>query len=536
MSQTYLKDGAVDTFLLGTEILGTRHKNGPEKQKFWCSQCKLKRWVIDSQEGCSANLTRHSICSFCDVRNHTDREIRKQNVALQAEIKKISDRVVKELGEFSSKLSELDGGNIQPQVQESPGRLRQEFDALRSQLVTEVDRIKSRVEERTLVTPVVPVSDSVSNNADSPRGAEGYIDDMFRQVVTGPKGMSVTLVSAIREQRPPNNSQELPTSNVVPTKEQSSSRRKTRRRGRKVKPTTRQEVDEPFNLLIGDSQVGRATANNFIGLGPNYACGAYHGAGVRRIIDEVKKLNSTSKNTLVLSVGGNDFFRRDQAPCDVNALMRDYNNLLKVARSKTGRCVVVGIIPRKFFGARAYNVCRDVNRRLGDLCRKMGLKFVDMWDNFFMMDRLFVRDGIHFSDQGSSMFIRLLSQNLYRPPRVRRPRKTTTREVPRPQTRESEEITLDINNNGTIDVEKTPSPNHSVTNDAETSNSSAMIVDLVVTPIADRQDKRQRSVTPDLDTSPVVQPNVRKKTRRASDGDMPPSDSPPPVRGPSGND
>ena len=45
----YLVDGAIDTHLLGTDpISSQKGKNGPERQKFLCAQCRKKRWVIDS--------------------------------------------------------------------------------------------------------------------------------------------------------------------------------------------------------------------------------------------------------------------------------------------------------------------------------------------------------------------------------------------------------------------------------------------------------------------------------------------------------
>ena len=55
----YLVDGAIDTHLLGTDPIGSQKgKNGPERQKFLCAQCRKKRWVIDSEAGCAAEMTR----------------------------------------------------------------------------------------------------------------------------------------------------------------------------------------------------------------------------------------------------------------------------------------------------------------------------------------------------------------------------------------------------------------------------------------------------------------------------------------------
>ena len=55
----YVFDGAIDTHLLGTDPIGAQKgKNGPEKQKFLCAHCRKKRWVIESEAGCAAEMTR----------------------------------------------------------------------------------------------------------------------------------------------------------------------------------------------------------------------------------------------------------------------------------------------------------------------------------------------------------------------------------------------------------------------------------------------------------------------------------------------
>ena len=62
---SYVVDGVIDTHLLGTDPIGTQKgKNGPEKQKFLCAHCRRKKWVIDSEAGCAADMTRFTRCMF----------------------------------------------------------------------------------------------------------------------------------------------------------------------------------------------------------------------------------------------------------------------------------------------------------------------------------------------------------------------------------------------------------------------------------------------------------------------------------------
>ena len=391
----YAKESAIDTMMLGSEPIGPQTgKNGPKAQKFVCSQCRMRRWIVDSEAAMAANLTRFSTCLFCDLRGHTDRQIQRQQVNHSEEIKKVQENIEKALGEFSLKLQKLEGGPRQPPTPSprSPVGLRNEFDALKQQLFSELEALKAQFkasvpEVRAAASPSGGVSNA--STIDSPESARGYINDMYRRVVLGPLGgLSVQVGS----NAPACPTKVQTTKPVVSTGE--GTKNKKKRRGRKKKnpkPGSEAHRDSPpaTCLVVGDSLVGRATASHFAKLGPNQRQRALTGAGVKRVTKEVKMLDSAPRNTLVLSVGGNDFFRRDRVPCDSGALMQDYNELLRVAKTKTGRCVVVGLLPRRSYTNRCYRSAMAVNRRLGDLCKVKGLRFVSLWDQFFGKDRLY---------------------------------------------------------------------------------------------------------------------------------------------------
>ena len=515
----YDKESSIDTRMLGREPIGTQTgKNGPKGQKFVCSKCRQKRWILDSEAASAANLTRFSTCLFCDLRGHTDRQINKQNDLLSAQLIKLQERFEKALGEFSLKIQKLEGGARQPS---SPVGLRTEFDAMKSQLFSELHALKARVEVKapeTRVSPSTPGVVSVTSDGDSPSSAGGYIDDMYRRVVLGPRGLSVGLHA-----KAPTRPATVPAGPVAVTDE--GARRKRKRGNRKNRKSTKKVQDvhqggeQTRCLMVGDSLVGQVTGNHFAKRGPNHSHRAFPGAGVKRVTKEVKKLDPAPRNTLILSVGGNDFFRRDGVPGDTRTLIKDYDDLLKAARSKTGRCVVVGLIPRRSFTRKCYRTAIEVNKKLGDLCKVKGLRFVNPWDSFFGKDRLYARDGIHFSEQGSKMFVKMVSQKLYGPPRVRKPSRLAPREVPRPQTREPERVDTNNNNNSSLMIiEETPKMNQ-----AENSNSN----------------KRRRSPTSDVGNSFALRTPGRKRTRRWSEGEIP--DVPSPLSGaepphqPSGN-
>ena len=86
----YLVDGAIDTYLLGTDPIGSQKgKNGPERQKFLCTQCRKKRWVIDSEAGCAAEMTRFTRCMFCVVEKRDERARMQLQAALLKEMEAV---------------------------------------------------------------------------------------------------------------------------------------------------------------------------------------------------------------------------------------------------------------------------------------------------------------------------------------------------------------------------------------------------------------------------------------------------------------
>ena len=553
----YDKGAAIDTNLLGVEPIGVQAgAKGPKGQKFVCSKCRMKRWIIDSEANCAANLTRFSTCMFCDLRDLSDRQIKKQNALHAAEINKVQEKFERALGDFARKLAVLEsgGGNKQPPPQtnigqKTPVELQNEFDALKTHMFKELNELRSKVENKT---PEISsaANDSVigitASDVGSPEDAGKYIERAYRQVVVGPQRLAGRLTRMVTSGAPLGTPQDRTTlGTVMGMGPKTKTNKKKNKRRNKKKSKNNQNKDQNknnahqgegqdrINMLIGDSLVGRSTGKCFMGLGPNHTCSSFPGAGVKKVTNEVKKLTHAPGNTLILSVGGNDFFRRDRVPCHVPELMKDFNDLLKVARSRTGRCVVVGLIPRASFSKKTYRNAREVNNKLGDLCRSKGLRFVDMWDSFVSRDGLFLRDGIHLSEWGSKLFTVLVTRNLYGPPRKRRPaRPVPTAEARRPQT--SVPVRKKDDNNNL--------PDQNIQLDLN--NISMMsVVDVTSTPIAVRptvveQQKRVRSPTPDVELSlDKARTPGRKRTRaHSAPPESPPSgSSSPPPPSPAGN-
>ena len=86
---------------------------------------------------------------------------------------------------------------------------------------------------------------------------------------------------------------------------------------------------------------------NFLRVGSN-SPGPPIGPPIRRLIEEVASLDLNRDSTLLLSVGGNDVFPKNARHGPSETTVRDLDHLLETAKSKVNRCVVMGILPRKY--------------------------------------------------------------------------------------------------------------------------------------------------------------------------------------------
>jgi len=495
----YAKDGVIDTLKLGSLPIGAQY----------------------------------TTCSFCDARAYTDRQVVSKEQSFLAEIGKLETYLEGKLSSFEARVVALenrmsqDGGiREQPEV-DTPVDLRADFETLRTQLFGEVRAMRSRVNESSTPGREVALSQAAGASGSSPRGGdsprvvESYIDTMYRRVVQSEPGVEVA-----------------PPAAAEPREVRGGTRATRRRRRRRRKRTAARENEgsqaveqAPVNLLLGDSLVGRATEGCFTGLSPNNKCHAYPGAGVWRVTGVVGKLPPAPRNTLILSVGGNDFFGRGGRTGEAKPLLQDYNTLLEMARSKTSRCVVVGLVPRKFRSNADYSKARNINRKIEDLCRAKGMRFVDPWTEFFGKDQFFQRDGVHFTNQGSKAFVEMVRKNLYGPPRQRRRKpngsRTTVTGVTTSTPSQQPEARV---------AEAGPAPVPTVPRAVSADVSFASV--LVATPppvVRSEAPKRQRS--PLQDGSARQSP--QQKRRRASEGGTPEQDSSPVERSPpppSGNE
>ena len=186
---------------------------------------------------------------------------------------------------------------------------------------------------------------------------------------------------------------------------------------KEVAPAARQQCEcaRAPNLLVGDSLVARETWRIFSQLRPANSARVFPSARVKRVTEEVAKLNLHRDSTLILTVGGNDLFLKNGKCGSSEGLVGDFDQLIRTVKSKTSRLIVVCLVPRKYHTREDYSRALGVNRRLESLCKTYSIRFIDLWVTFFRKDNIFQRDGTHFSSHGARVFVRLLNKRLFKP-------------------------------------------------------------------------------------------------------------------------
>ena len=306
--------------------------------------------------------------------------------------------------------------------------LRKEFSSLREHVYRELDGLRSKVarstpqpqpkNKKTVASPPGAARSEADPPGDASKAcspgvdAEAYIEDAYARVVRKAARPNIRLERQVPQASP---REEQPSNNR--TKNRRRRRRRKRSVTKEVDPAARQQCKctRAPNLLVGDSLVAREAGRFFSQLRPANSSQTFPGARVKKVTEKVAKLNLHRDSTLLLTFGGNDLFLKNRRCGSSERIVRDFDQLIKTAKSKTSRLIVVGLVPRNYCTREEYSRALGVSRRLKSLCKSYSIRFIDPWATFYGRDNLFQRDGTHFSSHGARVFAQLLNKRLFKP-------------------------------------------------------------------------------------------------------------------------
>ena len=162
-------------------------------------------------------------------------------------------------------------------------------------------------------------------------------------------------------------------------------------------PADESDRMEVRHLVIGDSRV-RPLGRTFCGRKDR--CVVRPGAKVADLGSVIEvEMDRVKPDSVIVQVGVNNVGERQS-----EKTLKDFRSLLerlREARSQGSLVLVTGILPRCNASAEWYSRALYINRSVRKMCSDMGLGFLDSWDQFYSCDRLYMRDGLHLSDEGA---------------------------------------------------------------------------------------------------------------------------------------
>ncbi|KAG0699146.1 hypothetical protein GWK47_025887 [Chionoecetes opilio] len=170
----------------------------------------------------------------------------------------------------------------------------------------------------------------------------------------------------------------------------------------------------PEVLLVGDSQVKYLDQTFCERDRDRRIRVCYPGASVQDVTDRLDKLmvGTGKEAVVVVHVGGNDVGKARS-----EELVTKYKALLEKVKESGRTGVICGVIPREYVGQEWLSRALSLNSKIEELCKGMGLRFVDGWDTFYGKHSMYTRDGVHLSKMGTEAYgdqlekaVRLVSQ------------------------------------------------------------------------------------------------------------------------------
>ena len=159
-------------------------------------------------------------------------------------------------------------------------------------------------------------------------------------------------------------------------------------------------VRKRARVFVGDSIV-RKTDRALNKLDDVVVC--LPGAKVEAITERVENIVGLGKGGYVLvHVGTNNVEREG-----TTAIVRKYRNLVRTLKqTRVEQVILSGILPVIGRRGHIYRNCRGmaINMLVEKLCREEEVGFVDLWGSFVGRADMYMKDGLHLSGKGATVF------------------------------------------------------------------------------------------------------------------------------------
>ena len=342
-------------------------KKGAAAVKAVCSRCKVNKWCVDYKEGCIAKINSDSICLFCELK-----------IKIESQEEKIASQG-KEIMELKKEIVDLRKEKESVEVDKGNKEITNLKDAVQELIDDSVETGKGLVEVREELARLK--TDGIERTSLRTRnqlGSYGFVKATGRMVAKPKKSLGKEAV--------------ITTSNRF----------------------SLLAVEEEETFLIGDSMVREQSRCFGMGNKGKRKVQSFPGANVRKVLEEVKKVEvRNKKSTVIVHTGSNDLYLRNGKVGQTEPIIKELEKVVDAIAGKTEHGMIVGVFPRLNVSYHALSKAIGINDRINAVCNRKGVRFVNIWDTFVGNRDLFRKDGVHLNEKGMGVLGDVLHTNVF---------------------------------------------------------------------------------------------------------------------------
>ena len=338
---------------------------GPLSLKSICFKCKINKWIVDFKEGCAAKISTTSVCLACEHAikiEKLEKTIQEKDVI----IKKMT-ALVENLGK---KVEALETKRLLLNDKNSSH---------------EIDDGKSSTVQETVKMIENAVKENMDIIADNGRAIVELRNDLVK-IVNEP-GFQKANGRMVAKHSKKESKVVMELSN-------------------RYAALSQEEL-----CLIGDSIV-KDQRDHFINKNKQRRkLKSFPGARVKKVTEEVKRLDQKSSRCIIVHAGSNDLCLRNNKTSYSEPVVKELETLADCISEKTERGFMIGLLPRIYSSHLEMSKAIGINERMKKYCQQKGVKFIDVWNIFIGRKHFFKYDGIHLSTLGNIKLGEILSKN-----------------------------------------------------------------------------------------------------------------------------
>ena len=382
-------------------------KNGPVSRKFTCTKCKVYRWVEQFGGRSASVLGSDSVCDLCLLEERATAAMSSAIAAamapLQAEVEILRAELAALKGQPCTCSEPKEAATPEKAAAATPEKAAKKKKKKKKKKKNKKKKEKENqpstcLEPEVAVAPEKETKKKKKKNKKkkAKKNSEVEGNKSSTEVKKGKQaadGWTVVQSKKAAKSKP---------QKIDESKKAKAAEAKTKPQTSMKKPP--KIIEASGVILFGDSQTKGLQIPLASRLHRNVKVSSLPGRGNASIRKEVERSQISESSVVAIAVSGNDLYLRNNRIEYTERIISDTMGAVDDAGLKTRRRLVIGMLPRRVPGQKAYSKNLAINQRLSDLCVAERVLFVNPYHLFYGRNDFYQRDGVHLSMRGKTEF------------------------------------------------------------------------------------------------------------------------------------